>query len=69
MDLNTILIALVAVLVAGNVFAWFEFVLVAKRHVGCKDPKCKGPLASRCFIGALFFSASLILAAAALSLV
>jgi hypothetical protein len=66
-DLQTTIYVLVAVLVLGTIYSWYQFALVlARRCDTCSVSLQDSPFKSKCFIGALFFSVALVLALNAL---
>lgn len=72
MSLSIVLYLLTAVLLGGTAFAWYEFFLVTKditRACQAGKKNVSTPFDSKCFYGALFFTAALILAVYALSFV
>ena len=62
-DLNTTIYTLIVVLALGTVYAWYQFALVLARRCDTCSVKLKAsPFRSKCFIGAIFFSLSFVIA-------
>jgi len=62
-DINTTIWALVIVLSLGTIYSWYQFALVLARKCDtCSVGLKEGPFKSKCFVGAIFFSVSLVLA-------
>jgi len=61
---------LISVLVIGTIYAWYQFYqILVKRCDTCSVGLMKSPFKSKCFVGALFFTAALALAIYAFSLI
>lgn len=69
MDLTTTMQSLVVVLALGTIYAWYQFYKV---YIGSCDTCSVGlkasPFKSKCFVGALFFTAAFALSLYALTL-
>ncbi|MBU0614008.1 hypothetical protein KJ766_01840 [Patescibacteria group bacterium] len=62
MNLEATIYLLDAVLIAGNIFAWYQFYKVIKNSCDtCSVDLHKSPFKSKCFWGAIFFSIALAL--------
>jgi len=62
-DINTTIYALVVILALGTIYAWYQFALVLGRKCDtCSVSLKTSPFKSKCFVGAIFFSLSFILA-------
>jgi hypothetical protein len=62
MDISivTVLYAQLAVLVAGTAYAWYQFAQVVKNNCDtCSVGLHKSPFRSKCFVGAVVFTAAL----------
>ena len=63
MTIPTTVYTLLLVLALGTAYAWYQFALVlARRCDTCSADLKASPFRSKCFVGALFFSAALVLA-------
>lgn len=63
MSLLQLLQLQVAVLSLGTLYAWYQFYLVIKKKCDtCSVSLEENPFKSKCFVGALFFSAALLIA-------
>lgn len=70
MDLITILNTLVGVLTLGTLYAWYQFYQVlVKRCDTCFVGLIDSPFKSKCFVGAVFFTAALAISIYAVTLV
>jgi len=70
MNLQIVLYLLNIVLAAGTIYAWYQFYkVVANKCDTCSVGLHQNPFKSKCFMGALFFSLSFILAIWALLIV
>ena len=75
MTIVNVLQILVIVLAGGTAFAWYQFSLEFRGYCkACSGSKCssevkQNPFFSKCFVGALFFTFSFILASIALYLI
>ena len=69
MTLITILQLLNIVLLGGTLYSWYQFYKVlAKKCDTCSVDLHTSPFRSKCFVGALFFTASFALALYALNM-
>lgn len=63
MDLETTLCTLDVVLALGTAYAWYQFYQVVKDKCDtCSVGLSKSPFKSKCFVGAVFFTAAFLLA-------
>ncbi len=70
MDILTTLQVLALVLALGTAYSWYQFYKVlAKKCDTCSVDLHQSPFKSKCFVGAVFFTAAFVLALYALSLV
>jgi len=63
MSLINTLYTLDVVLALGTLYAWYQFALVVKNRCDtCAVGLHKNPFRSKCFVGAVFFTAAFLLA-------
>jgi len=68
-DLNTVLWVLVVVLGMGTLYAWYQFYKVVMNQCDtCSVGLHQSPFRSKCFVGAVFFTASFVITVYAVTL-